>query len=130
MVTWRRVVFPFACMLLSPVVARGAGDVLGAPSYDHASETTHRAVTWDDFKGKGVRPPGWNRWSQSSYAHIATALRLNKYRIEAREEGEEWLATAVGLRPYAIMNKDFSAVRHGTRNAYTLAHEQLHFDLA
>ncbi len=116
--------------LLLPAVARGSGDVLGAPSFDHATETTYRAVTWDDFKGKGARPPGWSRWQQSSFAHIATALRVSKYRVEERQQDGEWLATAVGFRPYAIMNKDFSAVKHGSRNPYTLNHEQLHFDIA
>ncbi len=118
------------CGLLTAAVARGSGDVLGAPSFDHATETTYRAVTWEDFRGKGSRPPGWNRWQRGSFAHIATALRVGKYRIEDRQEGDEWLASAAGIRPYAIMNKDFSAVRHGARNAYTLDHEQLHFDLA
>lgn len=118
------------CGLLAAGAARGSGDVLGAPSYDHATETTYRQVTWDDFQGKGQRPPGWNRWSEGTFALIATALRLNKYQLEERQEGDEWISTAPGIRPYAIMNKDFSAVKHGSRNAYTLAHEQLHFDLA
>ncbi len=119
------------CVLLSAAVARGSDDALGAPSFDHATETTYRAVSWADFQGKGARPPGWGRWQQqASFALIATTLRVNKYRMEDLQEGGEWRATAVGIRPYAIMNKDFSAVKHGSRNAYTLSHEQLHFDLA
>ncbi len=117
------------CAFLS-AAAHGSGDTLGAPSYDHATEATYRQVTWDDFQGRGQRPPGWNRWSQGSFALIATALRLNKYQIEDRQDGDEWLATTPGIRPYAIVNKDFSAVKHGSKNTYTLAHEQLHFDIA
>ena len=65
------------CGLLSATAARGSDNVLGAPAFDHATETTYRAVTWDDFKGKGSRPPEWNRWQQGSFAHIATTLRVN-----------------------------------------------------
>ncbi len=120
----------FTVWLLLPTLARGSDRALGAPSFEHATVTTYRAVTWDDFKGKGARPPGWNRWQDSSFAHIATALRAGKYRMADQQQGDEWLASAVGIRPYAIMNKDFSAVKHGSRNAYVLSHEQLHFDLA
>ncbi len=116
--------------LLSAAAAHGSGDMLGAPSFDHATETTYRAISWQDFKGTGAPPPGWSRWHKGSFAHIATALRLSQPEIEDRQEGSEWLATAPGIRPYAIMNKDFSAVQHGSRNAYTLDHEQLHFDIA
>ncbi len=42
----------------------------------------------------------------------------------------EWRARAAGVRPYALMNKDFSAARHGSKSPHVLAHEQLHFDLA
>ena len=118
----------WAWVLLPPVAL--AGDtLLGAPSYDHATVTTYRAVTWDDFQGKGTAPPGWSRWSTGSFAHIATAIRMRKYESVERLEGDGWVAKAVGARPYAIMNKDFSAVKHGARNAYTLDHEQLHFDI-
>ncbi len=118
-----------ACGLLSTAVAGGSGDVLGAPTFDHASETTYRVITWDDFQGKGVRPPGWGRWQQASFAHVATTLRISKYDVTDRQEGGEWLASAIGFRAYAVMSKDFSAVKHGSRNAYSLDHEQLHFDI-
>ena len=118
------------CWLSLSATVQGSEDVLGAPSFDHATETTYRAVTWEDFKGKGKRPPGFNRWQTGTFAHIATTLRVSRYRIQDREEGGEWRSRAVGIRPYAIMNKDFSAVQHGSRNAYTLDHEQLHFDIA
>ena len=115
--------------LLAPAAA-GAGDkALGAPSYDHATETTYRTVTWDDFQGKGRRPSAFNRWQTGSFAHIATTVRLNKYQVEEWQVDGEWRARAGGIRPYAVMNKDFSAVRHGSRDPSTLAHEQLHFDI-
>lgn len=122
---------PFAVVLLFPVPGEASERLLGAPSYDHATETTYRRVTWDDFSGRGVSaPPGWNRWSKGSFAHIATRIELGKVEFENRQEADGWIVSAPGIRPYALMNKDFSAVKHGARNAYTLAHEQLHFDIA
>ncbi|MEM7349634.1 MAG: DUF922 domain-containing protein [Acidobacteriota bacterium] len=118
-----------ACLLASS--AEAASRLLGAPSYDHATETTYRQVYWEDFRGSNAsKPPEWNRWSRGSYAHIATKIELGKVEFEDRREGDVWLVSAPRVRPYALMNKDFSAVRHGARNAYTLAHEQLHFDIA
>lgn len=104
--------------------------VLGAPSYDHLSETTYRKVSWDDFRGNGKQPPGWNRWQNGSYAHIATAIKLGHFEIDRRKEGADWVARPVGIRPYAVMAKDFSAGLPGSRDDFTLAHEQLHFDIA
>ncbi len=130
MISQRLMLLSLAGWLTTVAVAGDSGTVLGAPSYDHATETTYRAITWSDFKGKGTRPPGWSRWHQGSFAHIATTLRINRYEFEDRQVGDEWFAKAIGLRSYAVMNKDFSAVRHGSRNAYTLDHEQLHFDIA
>ena len=124
-------IFLSAGALLPVAVAHGAGKkVLGAPSYDHATETTHRAVTWADFQGTGEIRTGEGRWQERNFAHIATTLRVSPYDLEDRQDGDEWVATAVGVRPYAVMNKDFSGAKHGTRSAYTLAHEQLHFDIA
>ena len=119
---------PLAAALLAPVVA--AEPILGAPSFDNVLETTYRRVSWEDFRGSGRQPPGFNRWRKGSFALIATSLRMSRHRVEDRREESGWVAWAVGIRPYAVMNKDFSAVRHGSRNARTLAHEQLHFDLA
>ncbi len=110
--------------------ARAGERMLGAPVFDHATETTYRQVTWDDFKGNAKAPPSWNRWRTGSFAHIATEVRLGRFQVEVVPDGDGWLARPVGVRPYAVMNKDFSAVKHGSRNAYTLDHEQLHFDIA
>ena len=115
----------------TPTVAMAGERHLGAPIYDHATETTYRQVSWDDFRGDGVTaPPDWNRWRKGTFAHIATKIELGRFEIVGRQEGDEWVASAPDIRPYALMNKDFSAVKHGSRNAYTLAHEQLHFDIA
>ncbi len=115
--------------LLAPALA-GAGERhLGAPSYDTLFATTYRQVTWDDFRGKEVKPPGWNRWDGGSFAHIATGIELGSFEVEDRQEGAEWVAVAVGIRPYAVMDKNLSARAPGSRDAYALAHEQLHFDI-
>ncbi len=118
-----------AIALLAPVLT-GAGErLLGAPSYDTLFETTYRQVTWEDFRGKGIKPRGWNRWDGGTFAHIATGIEPGSLEVEDRQEGAEWIAVAVGIRPYAVMDKNFSSMPPGTRNAYTLAHEQLHFDI-
>ena len=118
----------FGAGLAAPVLAEEG--LLGAPSYDHASETTYRQVSWDDFLGSGTAPPGWNRWQNGSYAHIATNLKIGHFEIETQKKEGGWVARPVGIRPYAIMAKDFSAVLPGSRDDLTLGHEQLHFDIA
>lgn len=116
---------------LVPVLAGAGEKLLGAPVYDHYTESTYRQVTWDDFRGNGVAPPNWNRWQRgTSYAHIATAIQVGRFEVTVREQDGGFAAVPVGIRPYAIINKDFSAVKSGSRDAYTLAHEQLHFDIA
>ena len=116
--------------LLYPALLFAESDrLLGAPRFDTYSEATYKQVTWDDFKGGGQTPPGWNRWTGGSFAHIASAVRLGAFEVADREEDGRWVAVAVGLRPYAVMDKFHSAVRTGSRNDDVLAHEQLHFDI-
>lgn len=103
---------------------------LGAPVYDSEAETTHRQVSWRDFKGEGTKPPGWSRWEKGSFAHIATGLRLGAWEVATRQEAGGWIAVPVGIRPYAVMDKYQSAVRPASRTPEVLAHEQLHFDLS
>lgn len=103
---------------------------LGAPVFDNYSEATHKKVTWNDFKSGGTTPPGYNRWTGGSFAHIASDIRTGTFEFADREEDGEWVAVAVGLRPYAVMDKLHSAVKPGSRNDETLAHEQLHFDIS
>ena len=116
-------------LLLLPTSAT-AEETLGAPSFDNLTECTWRQVTWDHFRGNPIKPQGVNRWRKATFAHIATMIRLGHFEVALRQEGEDWVATPVDPRPFAVMNKDFSAVEHGSRNDYSLAHEQLHFDIA
>lgn len=116
--------------LLVPALAGAAGGELGAPSFDTLFETTYRQVTWDDFRGKGIKPPGWNRWDGGTFAHIATGIALGRFKVEDRQDGDGWIAVPVGIRPYAVMDKNFSSMAPGSRNPGALAHEQIHFDIA
>ncbi len=124
--------FPISVLLpilLLPTLTEASERQLGAPVFDTASETTYRQVTWKDFKGGGQSPPGWNRWRTGSFAHIASGIRPGAYKVEVRDGGDEWIAFAMELRPYAVMDKFHSAVKPGSKNPEALAHEQLHFDI-
>lgn len=114
-------------LLLPTLLPASAEKQLGAPSYDNSSETTYRRIKWVDFKGGGQAPPGMNRWNEGSFAHILCYPKIGGYKIEARQEDGEWVAVAAGIRPYAVMDKFHSAVKPGSRNDYSLAHEQIHF---
>lgn len=119
-------------MLGSParVVAEGPM-MLGAPVYDTASETTHRIVDWSDFRGTRTRPPaGPGRRHIVSFAAIATHLELHPFDLVPRRDATGWLVEARAARTYAVMDKYHSSVVPGSRDDATLAHEQLHFDLA
>ena len=117
-------------LVVPPGFAAGVGEHLGAPRFDTVSETTHRKIAWQDFKGGGQAPPGWNRWRRGSYAHVGLMVRLGAYEIEVAPDGDGFRAAPVGIRPYAVMDKFHSAVKPGSRKDDVLAHEQLHFDLA
>ncbi len=117
---------------LSPTPAAGVGErLLLAPVFDHASETTHRQVTWDDFKGKKPKTRKHHRWGHSDSPNISVEVRIGRYKVKISRQGEGWLARPEkAVRPYAVMHKTSSSMPHGSRNAATLGHEQLHFDLA
>ncbi len=106
-------------LLALPVTAR---------EYDTVVETTHRKVTWDDFKGKEFRGA---RWDDGSWAHLASAMVIDSTRIEPRQtEDKGWIALL--SRPaevYAVMDKDMSGAAPGASSPELLAHEQLHFDV-
>lgn len=116
--------------LLPPTLLPASEQRLGAPVFDNSSETTYRKIRWADFKGGGQSPPGWNRWSEGTFAHISCRPKIGGYKFEARQEDGEWVVVAAGIRPYAVMDKFHSAVKPGSRNDYSLAHEQIHFDIA
>lgn len=128
----RRAILAAALGLLAAAAGESlaaAGETrLGAPVYDTDAETTHREITWDDFKSRAAGRER-NRWGE--WIVMAASLRLGGYEIEShRDDGGEWVATATGLRPYAVMDKLLSGASPGGRTKSALAHQQRGFDLA
>lgn len=101
---------------------------VAARDFDTVVETTHRKVTWDDFRGKEFRGA---RWDDGSWAHLASAMVIDSTRIEPRQtEGEGWIAILGRAGDvYAVMDKDLSGAAPGANSPELLAHEQLHFDI-
>ncbi|MEM7582231.1 MAG: DUF922 domain-containing protein [Acidobacteriota bacterium] len=93
-------------------------------------ETTHRKVTWDDFKGK-AKTPGSARWDDGSWAHLTSAMVIESTRIVPRQaEDGSWIAElSRSPQVYAVMDKDMSGAAPGANSPELLAHEQLHFDI-
>ncbi|HEX9735347.1 MAG TPA: hypothetical protein VGG06_25545 [Thermoanaerobaculia bacterium] len=117
-----------AALVLLAAPAAAQQRHLGAPVYDTEAETTHRQISWDDFKSRATGR-GLSRWGE--WVLLATRLRLGGYEIGTRrEDGGEWVATATGLRPYAMMEKLLSGASSGGRTKSSLAHQQRLFDLA
>ena len=120
------------CILLIILLVPPAhsDDGLGGPQFDNLTESTYRQISWKDFRGKPIKPKGHSRWDGATFAHIATSIRLGSFGVVEQQEGDRWKAVPKDLRPFAVMNKDFSGVQYGTKNDYSLAHEQLHFDIS
>ncbi len=98
-----------------------------AKEFDTVVETTHRKVTWDDFKGK---ESGGSRWDNGSWAHLTSAMHVEPSRIESREVADgQWIARQRAVEAYGVMDKDLSGVAPGAASPELLAHEQLHFDI-
>lgn len=119
---------PAGALVLLWASGAPAETVLGAPVFDTAAETTHREIAWDDFKSRsqGRDVTRWGDWIL-----IVTPLRLGGYEIaRRRDDGGEWIAEPVGLRPYAVMDKLLSGASRGARTRDALAHQQRLFDLA
>ncbi len=115
---------PLVALALAPLASSVA-----ARDFDTVVETTHRKVTWDDFKGKEFRG---TRWNDGSWAHLASAMVIDSTRIEPRQaEGEEGWIAVLGRagEVYAVMDKDMSGAAPGANSPELLAHEQLHFDI-
>jgi Bacterial protein of unknown function (DUF922) len=113
--------------LLSAVLAAAVavGPVLGK-ELDNPAETTYRRVTWDDFKGKESTA---GRWDVGGWAHLASAIELAPFQAHTRSDGDgSWVATALDVEAYAVMDKFLSAVAPAAKRDEVLAHEQLHFD--
>lgn len=117
-----------AVLVLQAALVSALERHLGAPVLDSEAETTHRTLTWNDFKGhaKGDKVANREKW-----AYIATAVRQGGYELEtSRDEHGEWIAKPVDFRPYAIMDKFRSSTSPGARDPAVLKFQQLHFDLA
>jgi len=74
-------------------------------------------LSWDDFQGE---PDSTSEWAAMTYSGI-------RLKYEYTEKGDSIRAT-VQLYPY--VDKKKSWVKPSGYNAYTLAHEQVHFDIA
>lgn len=98
-----------------------------AREFDTVVETTHRKVTWDDFKGREFQG---NRWDDGSWAHLTSAMVVEPARIVPRELPDgTWVAVQSQVEAYAVMDKDLSGAAPGASSPELLAHEQLHFDI-
>ena len=105
--------------------------VLGAPAtalaekirFDTDTETTHRQITWDDFKGRLTR-------SKIEQAQISTAIHTAPFDVKMRQLNKGfWVAAPLALEFYAAMSKVQSGAGKAARTDQLLAHEQGHFDL-
>ena len=80
-------------------------------------------LAWVDFQGPRLR-------NKREGAEIATSLRLN-YRVAfTAAPGGGWVAVPTELCVAALMRKQLSGTAHDGRNGRSLAHEQVHFDIA
>ncbi len=73
-------------------------------------------LTWDDFKGQPVKGTKW-----TAMTHSGIKLTM-EYRRSKREEH-------ILIQLYPYMDKASSWYTEKGYNDYTLAHEQLHFDI-
>ncbi len=91
--------------------------------FDTATETTHRQVTWDDFKGRLTR-------SKTEQAQISTAIHTAPFDVKMTQLNKGfWVANPLALEFYAVMSKVRSGAGKAARTNQLLAHEQGHFDL-
>ncbi|MEM7354274.1 MAG: DUF922 domain-containing protein [Acidobacteriota bacterium] len=94
-----------------------------SPSFDHATETTYRRITWDDFRGRLST-------SKAEQAQISTAIQSLPFEVEARPLNKGyWVAAPRTVCFFATMNKELSGAGKGARTKLLLSHEQGHFDL-
>ncbi len=96
---------------------------------ENESRTTYRRVTWDDFRGPGLRRTGPPR-GLTTMARIATSIALEPYQVELTQDGSgQWSARIADVCVRALMYKDLSGYKASGMNDWALAHEQAHFDL-
>lgn len=87
---------------------QGADTLVYAPEYK---------LTWEDFQGK----PAYADRSKGAEITVTINLKVKKVSF--------WTGKPT-YDAYAIAFKDKSWVKKQYKDAYTLAHEQLHFDIA
>ncbi|MEM7585813.1 MAG: DUF922 domain-containing protein [Acidobacteriota bacterium] len=117
--TYRARVAAMICVLaLAPTVAWAE-----KTRFDTPTETTHRQITWDDFKGRLTR-------TQVEQAQISTAIQTAPFEVKmTRLNKGFWVAAPLALEFYAAMSKVQSGAGKAARTDQLLAHEQGHFDL-
>ena len=76
-----------------------------------------KKLTWNDFKGA----PKYSDQSKGAQLTVTLNLKVKKYSF--------WSGKAT-YDVYALAYTNNSWVKPAYRDAYTLAHEQLHFDIA
>jgi hypothetical protein len=79
--------------------------------------TSDRKLTWEDFKGK----PKFTEKNKGAQITVTINLKVKKVSF--------W-SGRVTYDAYALAFKNESWVKDEYKDAYTLAHEQLHFDIA
>jgi len=84
----------------------------------------YRQLTWADFQGS-TAPLG------PEVAKIMSGVHVDPFEVEVEHlEGNSWIARAKDPKVYSFMDPSLSGVRPAGNSAYTLAHEQLHFDIS
>lgn len=91
------------------------------PRVDHEANCTYKQLSWDDFRGPTV--------NGQQAAWILSTVILESFESQFETTEDVVVATAKYPAVYAYMDKLGSGVRTGARNEYTLAHEQVHFDI-
>ena len=105
------------------MVVVGIAPVSAVTRIDHEAQTTWREMTWEDFRGPIARG------HQS--AGIATTILAELKRTDLVQQDDGlWTARPLDVPVYAVMNKLVSGVMRGQKADSTLAHEQIHFDIA
>ncbi len=112
-----------AHLLTVLVLVMASDGVAEKTRFDTDTETTHRQVTWDDFKGRLSR-------SKMEQAQISTAIHTAQFDLKVTQLNKGfWVATPLALEFYAAMSKVQSGAGRAARTDLLLAHEQGHFDL-
>jgi hypothetical protein len=84
----------------------------------------YRQLTWADFQGT-TAPLG------PEVAKIMSGVHVDPFDVEVEHlGGNSWIARAKEPRVYSYMDPSLSGVRPAGNSDYTLAHEQLHFDIS